>query len=353
MNSPTTLTFTVEHGLWTAGAAVAPPPLAAVVEVSGAVLEWTVDEPVTSPRVTVTDVDAADWLWRLIGPEAHVRLAAADSTAAVEAPLDDAAISPLRRLGLGHWMRRWWPASARDGIVALDGAVLDAELAVVTASVEEFLGEEGLDADLTSLLRGAATATADVRDDPRVAELIDACAELGDLPDTITTRARRRADYTLIAGDATGHDGRAIAAGVASISWTAVPAGVFDAAEDTVAWSVATEGPTGPIVARVRAALAEPAAGHPLSAGVAVRLSSGEVTARGELSAEGEARLPVDLDEAAAWNHDWSSTAVMLGAGSGEARATRERARRFVRSRLAAPPADAFVAEVLAAESDY
>ena len=38
-------------------------------------------------------------------------------------------VDPLRRLALGHWLRRWWPASHRDGIAALDGALLDAEIA--------------------------------------------------------------------------------------------------------------------------------------------------------------------------------------------------------------------------------
>ena len=43
-------------------------------------------------------------------------------------------LEPLRRLALGHWLRRWWPASQRDGIAALDGALLDAEIAVLTAA---------------------------------------------------------------------------------------------------------------------------------------------------------------------------------------------------------------------------
>jgi hypothetical protein len=36
-----------------------------------------------------------------------------------------------------------------------------------------------------------------------------------------------------------------------------------------------------------------------------------------------------------------------------ESAQTRDRVRLFARSRLAAPPADAFLAEILAAEADY
>jgi len=349
----TAMALTVQQGLWTGGDEVAPPPLAAVVELSGALLEWTVDASTVTPRITVTDIDAADWLWRVVGADAHVRLAGADDAAPVDVTVDVTVVEPLRRLALGHWMRRWWPASARDGIVALDGAVLDAELAVLTASAEEFLGEETFDSDVASLLRGAAELPAGLRDDPRVRALLDACGEIGDLPDLATSRPRWRADYALVAGDAGAREGSAIASGVASISWTAVPPGVFDAAEDTVTWSVATEGPTAPVVARIRAALAEPTAGHPLSAGIPLRLSSGEVSAQGELGAGGEATLPLPLSETAAWNHDWSAAGVGVGVGAGETREVRDRVRRFVRARLAAPPADAFVAELLAAESDF
>jgi len=42
-----------------------------------------------------------------------------------------------------------------------------------------------------------------------------------------------------------------------------------------------------------------------------------------------------------------------VGAGTGETAAVRDRVRRYVRARLAAPGADAFLAEILAAEADY
>ena len=48
---------------WSGGPVVADVPAVAVLEVSGAVLEWTVDDPAgaAATRMTVTDVVAADY----------------------------------------------------------------------------------------------------------------------------------------------------------------------------------------------------------------------------------------------------------------------------------------------------
>jgi hypothetical protein len=59
------------------------------------------------------------------------------------------------------------------------------------------------------------------------------------------------------------------------------------------------------------------------------------------------------MTETAAWNHDWSDTSVIVGAEVEESRHTRDRLRRFARDRLQNPPDDAFLAELVAAESDY
>ncbi|WP_067439950.1 hypothetical protein [Nocardioides jensenii] len=351
--------FTVENGLWACGAPVDPPPLVAVLEVSGAILEWTVDEPEPAPRITLTDVDAADWLWRVVGEDAHVRLveAVAGAAGSVDVPIDAGALSPLRRLALGHWMRRWWPASARDGISALTTAVLDAELALLSVAVEEFLDQEAFDAELEALVRGLADLPAPLRADPRVADLVTACSELPVAVPEPGTGARWRADYALVAGSESRAAPGVIAAGTASVSWASVPPGVFDAGEDTLTWSVVTSaepnGSPARVIGRVQTVLADPTAPHPLAAGIAVQLRSGALAAVGELDAEGAAGLSLDLAESAAWDHDWATTEVQVGVGSGESRAVRERVRRFVRSRLAAPPEDAFLAELLAAEDDY
>jgi hypothetical protein len=67
------------------------------------------------------------------------------------------------------------------------------------------------------------------------------------------------------------------------------------------------------------------------------------------------ARQP-PLTESAAWAHDWRPTTLTIGAdpeGSPESPATRDRIRAFARARLDRPAGDAFLAEILAGESDY
>ena len=59
------------------------------------------------------------------------------------------------------------------------------------------------------------------------------------------------------------------------------------------------------------------------------------------------------MTETAAWGHDWSTTSVTVGADVEESEQTRERIRDYARARLAQPPNDAFLAEILATESDY
>ncbi|MFY9921413.1 MAG: hypothetical protein WAL26_23920, partial [Mycobacterium sp.] len=122
-----------DSGLWSTGPLVAPTPLVAVLEVSGAVLSWAVDEAPGAAAITFTDLSRADWLWRVLGESGHSAVAAAvdghppdaartiDVNGVVVLP---GSVDQLRRLALGHWMRRWWPASHREGIVALDAALV-------------------------------------------------------------------------------------------------------------------------------------------------------------------------------------------------------------------------------------
>lgn len=376
-----------DSGLWTTGPATAETPLAAVLEVSGAVLSWTVDDPPGSPdygaaTITFTDSARADWLWRVVGESGHVALASAlssgDEPHSVELPGVDivpGSIDPLRRLAVGHWLRRWWPASRRDGLAGLDRALLDAEVALLTSGAQGYFTDDTLDSDMVRLLAPHARALiAHVRDgDPRILDLIRAGAGLADdagveaagwpelraaLDDSAagTTMPRgRRDDYALAAGEAAGARGAVpIARGVASVSWSAVPPGIFDAGEDTVDWSVEAAGTT--VVAVVRAAVIGP---DPAT-GIAVQLRSGTLSGSGALGADGGATLPLvdgqrrPVTEAAAWDHDWSAACkVVVGSQTSETREARERIRRWARARLDRPPNDAFLAEVLAAESDY
>jgi hypothetical protein len=350
-----------EGGLWTTGPQVTAPPAVAVLEIAGAVLEWPVDDPAGTAKITFTDIAAADWLWRVAGERGHVAVVEAvhGRTADTQTSIDIAdlelshqALAPLRRLAIGHWLRRWWPASVRDGIVDLDIAVLDAELAVLTAAAQDYFAEDTFDSDIDGLLRPHRDALArHLRaGDPRVTVLVESCLELAEWSD-VTVEAigeRRRDDYALAAGDSGSRHSGAIASGSASVSWSAVPPGVFDAAEDTVTWSAAADR-SGVVTAAISVGISMSAAGVPVS------LRSDELRADGVLDARGRAELALPVAESVAWNRDWSTTEISVGGpvDPGESREVRDRIRAFARSRLAVPAPDAFLAEILAAEADY
>jgi hypothetical protein len=354
-----------EAGLWSTGQQVALPPLAAVLEVSGAVLSWTVDDPSSTAHITFTDPSRADWLWRVLGEPGHSALAATlqgripdqavELTGVEVAP---GSLDRLRRLALGHWLRRWWPASQRDGIAALDGPLLDAEIAVLTAAAEDFFTDDTFDSDVAALLsRHAAALSAHLQGgDPRVIELVRDCADIaadfGVAIDEAEQAPQRRDDYALAAGRGAGPLGGAIATGTDTVSWSAVPPGIFDAAEDTVEWRVETADGLAKAVVSVQLS------GLGLASGVPVRLRSGALGGAGVLDADGVAEFPLvdgqeSVTETTAWGHDWRSTAVRVGADVEESPQTRERIREFARTRQRTPVGDAFLAEVLAAESDY
>jgi len=356
-----------DSGLWITGQPPSHPPLTAVLEVSGAVLSWTVDDPSAAAQITFTDPARADWLWRVLGEQGHSALAAALDHRTPEADVDLAGVNvlpgslePLRRLALGHWLRRWWPASQRDGIAALDGAVLDAEIALLISGAQDYFTDDTFDSDVAGLLRPhTAALSAHLHSgDPRVIELVRTCAELADdVGVAFGDEAgvpRRRDDYALAAGADPGRNGSgAIASGADSISWGAVPPGIFDAAERTVEWRIETA--DGFAKAVVRVELSGPA----LASGIAVRLKSGDIGGAGVLDANGFAEFQLvdaadqPVTESAAWDHDWRSAAVAIGADVRESSQTRERIRNFARTRLRRPASDAFLAELLAAESDY
>jgi hypothetical protein len=387
--------FVADSGLWITGPDTAATPLAAVLEVSGAVLSWTIDGPAddAATQITFTDLSRADWLWRVVGDSGHVTLAGAFGTVgALGGPAEPrrielagvdivpGSVRPLRRLAVGHWLRRWWPASRRDGIVGLDRALLDVEVALLTAGAQGFFADDTLDADVTELLapHAAALLTSLGADDPRLRDLARAGAGLADevgmegigwpeLFDALDDSSviwevptGRRDDYALAAGsDAGPRAASSIATGVASVDWAAVPPAIFDAAENTVDWSVETAGPA--VVAVVRAAVIGP---DPAT-GISVRMQSGAVGGDGTLDAAGRATLALvdaqhrPISETAAWNQDWAPTSVLIGAeisGAAESTEARQRVRRWARARLngtADPANQAFLAEIVAAESAY
>lgn len=356
-----------DSGLWSTGPALVDPPLTAVLEVSGAVLSWTVDDPSAAAQITFTDPARADWLWRVLGEQGHSALAAALDGRTPQQAVDltgvnvlPGSLEPLRRLALGHWLRRWWPASQRDGIAGLDGALLDAEIAVLTSGAQEFFTDDTFDSDVAGLLRphAAALSAYPHGGDPRVIELVRTCAVLADDVGVAFDEADRvplhRDDYALAAGADPGRNGSgAIATGVDSVHWGAVPPGIFDAAERTVEWRIEASDAIAKAIVRVELS------GQGLASGIAVRLRSGDLGGSGVLDANGVASFPLvdgqrqPITESAGWDHDWRSTVVTVGAQVLESPQTRERIRDFARARLRGPAPDAFLAEVLAAESDY
>jgi hypothetical protein len=213
---------------------------------------------------------------------------------------------------------------------------------------------------VTALLRPhTAALSAHLHDgDPRVVELVRACADLADDVGVafgeVDGVSLRRDDYALAAGqDSGGRGSGTVAAGVDSVSWSAVPAGIFDAAENTVEWRVETADGATKVVVRVELS------GAGLAAGIPVQLRSGNLGGAGVLDADGVATFALvdgqqqPVPESVAWDHDWRSTAVTIGADVEESPETRERIRNFARARLHGTSHDAFLAEVLAAESDY
>ncbi|MCV7226352.1 hypothetical protein [Mycolicibacterium komossense] len=375
-----------ESGLWSTAARPAPVPATALLEVSGAVLSWPVDDPAAAPQITFTDVRRADWLWRVLGESGHNAVVTAlDGAARSAGPnleiagveLIGGSVDPLRALALGHWLRRWWPASARAGIPALDAALLDAEIALRTVAAQDYFTDDTPDSDVGELLAPhpvALTAHA-LGGDPRVVGLARACGELAsDIglegagwarleaaldqlpPPGADVSAGRRDDYALAAGTDGGRGGvGAIADGVDSLRWTTVAPGIFDAAEDTVHWTVETRG--GLAVAIVTVAVG----GTQSASGVVVSLRTGDISGTGVLDAGGRALLPLldagrlPVTESVAWDRDWASTRVTVGddVQSDESPEIRERIRRFARDRLQQPAQDAYLAEILAAEWDY
>jgi hypothetical protein len=370
-----------DSGLWRIGPAVAEVPLVAVLEVDGAVLAWTVDEPDEHAQITLTDADRAEWLWRVLGESGHHAVATAAARPAEQAAIvdlsgveaSDGALDGLRRLAVGHWLRRWWPASIRDGIAGLDAALLDAEIALATAQAEDFVGEDSLDSDITALLAPHANALAMhlLVGDPRVVELVTRCVRLAqdtgvdapgwaELADVVEDRTAAIAptahqdDYALAAGSDGGPaTAGSIARGATSMAWSGVPGGVFDAAEETVRWAVIADDD------RVSAVLHIPVIGPGSAEGIPVEFRCGAYSAAGSLDDAGRAKIDLvdrtsqPVTSATAWDQDWSSTAVIVGAQTTETAQARDRVRRFARRRLAEPGPDAHLAEILAAESDY
>ena len=362
-----------DSGLWSTGPMVAPAPAVAVLELRGAVLAWATDDPSAAARIAFTDVLAAEWLWRVVGEAGHVAVLAALADRTPDAgeivdvvgvqPLPDV-LGPLRRLAVGHWLRRWWPASSRDGIVALDSAVLDGEIALLTAATQDYFGDETFDSDLAELLQRRS-----------LSPVRRAATRASPNSSTRVQRARRRKRHRRAGGSgcATGGfrtpsrrlcvgRGTGIGADGSLGDRQRLRLGQLDGCAARFVrrgrrhrglghrdgWIDGGRGGPGGYRGTGRRHFGAAAIGSPQRHRRAGR--------RGARHAGTGRRGSRPVTETQAWDHDWPETTVTVGADvDASARPPRpgHGSGRSPGDRLARPGPDAFLAEILAAESDY
>ncbi|EUA68459.1 hypothetical protein I541_5609 [Mycobacteroides abscessus] len=106
-------------------------------------------------------------------------------------------------VGIGALLRRWWPASLREGVGPIGSAVLDAEVAVLTATAEDYFTDDTLDADVAGT-PGTPCGGAGLSSRPRVRPACARCRDLADEMglqwDVRDAEVARREDYALAAG---------------------------------------------------------------------------------------------------------------------------------------------------------
>lgn len=179
----------------------APDVDAAVLDVAGGHLTWSVLSD-DGPVAVIDDLDAAQsWIWAVYGEA--VAVADIGSTVDAEPALPEL-LAAASRLAHAHWAARWWPASTIDAIPALDEALLAADLAELTAECE----------------------------------LLFAADEAEEAPAAVPAAVSSSA-YALAAGPATGPDnGILLSRGTTGTDWRRVPPGLVDASEQAVSWQV-------------------------------------------------------------------------------------------------------------------
>ena len=291
------------------------PPLVEAVEARGTLLEWELGAPeAAAPTITLLDASEADWLYLLLGEDAHVAILQAVSggeSGEIEPAWDRELLVTLRKFAHGLWLRDWWPASP-PAFPALDVRSLDHELAELAEELELVLDDEVLPGLSRSLQVPAAS----------------------------------RADFALVAAGAARPDEEgAIASGTAAVAWQGVPRGALDAIEYPIRWSVdAAPDPT----IRIQASTpGEPRRAEGLR--VVVEMA-GRQLAEGTLDANARVGLPLALTAGEAWAADWTGLKVTVGVDVDEPAELRERIRQFARSRRGATDGLAFAAE---ADDDY
>lgn len=304
-------------------------PGAMVLEVIGGLLTWNVPAAPELPVAIIDDVDAAqEWVWALYGEPVAVALdtvrprvlelerdLAEFEPAATGDRLTEAAAVPglpalvvsARRLAYAHWASRWWPASIIDGIAALDPALLERDIALLTDQCE-------------SLVDGADAIA------PRIRATVESSS--------------RAVDYALAAGDTDGSGGALVLArGTGGWDWRYCPPGLVDASETAVSWELVRAAGTTTVAVAVAAHPRVPAEipGH-LRPWVRIDTGRGELTTGLRPGGDtwiGESTLP-------AWASDVRIALYVPGFGpdsEADPRVTgqvalRERIREFAAARL-------------------
>ena len=101
-----------DSGLWSTGHHWRHPQLIAVLEVSGAVLSWTVDDPSAAAQITFTDPARADWFWRVLGESGHSALAAALDGRTPDAAVELTGVNVLPGVARTAAAARTWALAA-------------------------------------------------------------------------------------------------------------------------------------------------------------------------------------------------------------------------------------------------
>ncbi|MEV0645611.1 hypothetical protein AB0I28_10135 [Phytomonospora sp. NPDC050363] len=177
---------------------------AAVLDVAGGHLTWSV-LAADAPVAVLDDPEAAQsWIWALYGEEIAVAAAEAPDSTADYAPVLPELAGTAARLAYAHWAARWWPASTIDAIPPLDETLLNAEIAELTEECELLFADT--EAETTHVAAPALEGPT---------------------------------AYALAAGPATGPDpGIPIARGTTGTDWRRCPPGLIDASEQAVSWQV-------------------------------------------------------------------------------------------------------------------
>lgn len=331
------------------------------VELAGGTLSWQLFGDRDDAHLHLWASTDAGWLWRLVGEPVHARLLAQPRWSTTEFAIDEPAVPEelrlLHRLAWGHWLRRWWPTSVVDGLDPLADVVLDVEVALLTVDCDGYFDDDSFDGDPRALVARHSVDAIDslaTHFSPEVRTLHRRwLAYDADIAAPVRHEQVRRADDYALAAGPTSAEPRTggIAGGRASVAWESVPANTFDAAEDTLVWSVDS---VPELVADVAVRLLPGRESAPVW--VELRLPDPPMTARGQLDPAGTSRIPLPLTAAQAWQTDWSSLQCSVAGVVGDlARTRRDDARALIRRRLSGTHdgTPLFVAEQLVAEADY